>query len=471
MNEKEIKKILCQLDSIKIPDKQKIISACENNIESKSPLIKSHIHTRPQRRRLLSVCVCSIILISILTLGAFAILEQKQQTDEIVVSQVHNDVYINGEPKEKGVSFTYKTGRGYIDHAMQDYTLFEKYYNGELVWDKMISGFYAKKLEYSEEYIVVGGISKDEPKNYSVLLLSQDGNILWQNPTDDISCFIIEKDKITVIGNGANETRSTDPRKRTDLSKLYIAEFDIGGTLIRSVSESFKTLGFDYIKYGTVLYGGSYYSVTNAIKAQNDYYLVLTNEIIGVRKEMSVAKVSAQGRFKAMFEISRPSISQRITDIAVDGDALYIGGYYIPSENGPYMNGLLIDTYKELDVIEEMILSSKSPMTDQELLETLSDYYTAFTVCFDVDTGKYKNAWIAEGAKDSVFIKDRGGKLLWSYNAITEAKYTTIPADYPFPEDTWKTPPSADIEIVYKKTSSSLPYDESFESSLPRGKR
>lgn len=470
MNEKEIKKILCQLDSIKIPDKQKIISVCENNIEAQSPLIRSHIHTHPQRRRLLTACVCSIILISILTLSAFAILEQKQQTDEIVVSQVHNDVYINGKPSEKGESFTYKTGRGYIDNSnsMKDYTLLEKYHDGELVWDKMISGFYAKKLEYSEEYIVVGGISEDNPKNYSVLLLSQDGNILWQNPTDDISCFIIEKDKITVIGNGANETRSTDPRKKTDLSKLYIAEFDISGTLIRSVSESFKNLGFDYIKCGTVLYGSSYYSVTNAIKVENDYYLVLTNEIVGIRKEMSVAKVSAQGRFKAMFEISRPSISQRITDIAVDGDTLYIGGYYIPSENGPYMNGLLIDTYKELDIIEEMILSSEPPITDQELLEALSSYYTAFTVCFDVDTGKYKNAWIAEGAKDSVFTKDRGGRLLWNYKTITQAKYTTIPADYPFPEDTWKSPTSADIEIVYKKTFSSLPYDESFGSALPR---
>ena len=164
---------------------------------------------------------------------------------------------------------------------------------------------------------------------------------------------------------------------------------------------------------------------------------------------MSIARVSADGYFEAMYEINEPLISHRITDIAIKGNDLYIGGYYLPSDNGPLNNGLLLDKTEELNKLKSTLIAANGSISNEKFLDMLKEHYTGFVVCCDINTSEIKKLKTAEGAKDILFDKEADGALVWKYNFIADGKYVIDGGGMAL----WNAPPYAKIEIVYQNTS------------------
>ncbi|MBQ7398258.1 MAG: hypothetical protein IJW09_05470 [Clostridia bacterium] len=379
-----------------------------------------------------------------------ALWDKKQTDEDFVISHIQNGLAVSGSVAQQGVSFLFKVQIRNVNTLQDTYSVLEKYADGKLEWAKTISAFSISKVLYANEHIVLAGTAQGTKTSRAILLLSEKGEIVWQNPVEDIANILIEEDGISIIGNGLhNDTLASGKTK----SKLYIAQFNWNGELVRSISETFYNLNFDYIQYLEASYQEPSYSVDRAIKVGDSYYLVLSCYIQSgnsvAKTQMSIAKVSEDGYFEAMYEINEPLTSHRITDIAIKGDDLFIGGYYLPSANGPLDNGLLLDKTEELNDLKTILIDTKGSISNQMFLDMIKDHYTGFVVCCDIQTGEAKQLKIIEGAKDVTFDKTTAGSLVLNCKTIADAKYVIAEGG----TAPWNAPPYAKIEIVYQSTS------------------
>ena len=160
---------------------------------------------------------------------------------------------------------------------------------------------------------------------------------------------------------------------------------------------------------------------------------------------MSVARVSSDGYLEAMYEIAEPMASHRITDIAVKGNTLYIGGYRLPSSNDPLGNGLLLDQTEELHAVKQELLAANGSIGDRELLDMLREQYTGFVICCDIQSGEITQIKTAAGAKNATFEQHTSGAPVWKYADIADAHYEITDCS----GAPWSALPNAEVDIVF----------------------
>ena len=370
--------------------------------------------------------------------------EKQQKLRELTTTQMQSGLLSEGEIAQNGVSFVFRVQVRYADRMEDAYTILEKYRDGTLVWSKTLEGLSVMQVQHNESQVVLVGVSAEAKSNRLLLLLTQEGEILWKRPIYDASNILLQEDRITVIGNGGTGNDSA-----VDKSKLYIASFDMQGKAISLVHEAFYHLNFEYVRYLDASYHQPSYTVEKAVRVGEHYYLVLSyciysGQQIG-KRQMSVARVSSDGYLEAMYEINEPMASHRITDIAVKGNTLYIGGYRLPSSNDPLGNGLLLDQTEELHAVKQELLAANGSMSDRELLDMLREQYTGFVICCDTRSGEITQIKTAAGAKDATFLQDASGAPVWKYADIVDAHYEIIDCS----GAPWSALPDAEVDIVF----------------------
>lgn len=383
--------------------------------------------------------------------------EEKAELDKPLV----NGMWVSGKIEDKGTSFVYQVDVGEAYTLEEVVSVLSKYNDGKLVWEKRFKGFSIGKVYEVGDRILLSGSTRTERTNTALMMLSGDGNILWERPVDTLRNIIVDEDTITVIGNSRYQTLLIIGNSKS----LYIETFDLDGNRLNYVLEDFSKLGFPYVKYSdnhtthdangneivVPAYTNPKYYVRQALKVGDEYYLVLEGDytMTAPLRYMCVARVSSTGEYKAIYEVSGKDTAYRITDIAVNDGELYICGYSYEAENGAMDKGVLLGQSYELDNIEAALIEANGKITDTEFCEMLRAYYTGFVMRCNIETGEVKEAKTVEGAKDGGFTKNDEGTLVYRYDVIADAKYEivsndTLPFYYPNFE------PYADMDIVYK---------------------
>lgn len=373
-----------------------------------------------------------------------ALWEKQQRTRELTTTQMQSGFLSEGEIVPTGVSFVYRVQVRYVDRMEDAYSILEKYQDGTLVWSKTLEGLSLMQVQHNETHVVLVGVSAEAESNRLLLLMTHEGDILWKQPILDASNVLLQEDCITVVGNGGTGNDSA-----VDKSKLYIASFDMQGKAISLVHEAFYHLNFEYVRYLDASYHQPSYTVEKAVRVGEHYYLVLScciysGQQIG-KRQMSVARVSSDGYLEAMYEIAEPMASHRITDIAVKGNTLYIGGYRLPSANDPLGNGLLLDQTEELHAVKQELLAANGSIGDRELLDMLREQYTGFVICCDIQSGEITQIKTAAGAKNATFEQHTSGAPVWKYADIVDAHYEIIDCS----GAPWSALPDAEVDIVF----------------------
>ena len=499
MNEKGIKDMLKRLDKISIPDKDKILSNAEKAFEKESG---GRIAVRPRKRILIAAFASLFVACSMLTIGVLAIenreykeaviffeenglstegysrseirkickdistnsftyhlsfeamcnameidrgdlseeeikslWEKKQKHENDVESELQNQgVLLSGDVSNDGVSFVFKVDVANAGTMDEVYTILEKYCDGKLEWTKKMEGISVAKVVHNRDLIIVAGTMPKKIGQKGIMCMSQSGDELWSSSVEGYADIIIGDNEISVIGNSFGQEDT-----------LYIAKFNLNGRALSFVSNSFDKLGFEHIEYNKNTYRVPGYSIKNALKVEDKYYLVLENNISSgksdttvsssmenlARREMSIARVSSDGRFEVMYRLNESMKSHRITDIAFKDGELYLCGYYMPSINGPLNNGLLIDKTEELDNIEEKLLTSKEKITNEKLVELLCEEYTGFVMRCDMFLGEVKETKYINGARDSKFLLNFNGELILNCKYIADAEYEIVESGMP----------------------------------------
>ena len=520
MDEKEIKKVLKRLDNIKLPEKDKILMASANVISegNKAFRIKSRAilvacvtvillistltvgifaieeieYNRAveffelnglstegySKREIKKICkditdnsftysltfeaICESLGIpnsDISQEEIKALWEKRNQEKAELNKTLVNGMHVSGKIADKGTSFVYQVDIAESYTLEDTFSVIAKYVDGELVWEKRFDGFSVSKIYEVGDRILVSGSAKTERTNLALMMLSQDGNMLWKSEIDTLKHIIIDEETITVIGNSRYKTLDL----RGDNNSLYIESFDLDGNRLNYVLKDFSALGFPYVKYSDNLkthdvngneivapaYTNPKYYVRQALKVEDEYYLILEGDFTmnASLHYMCVARVTVNGEYKAVYEVSGANKSYRITDIAVKNRELYICGYSLESENGVMDKGLLINTDGELDNIEVGLIEAGGQISNAELSDMLRAYYTGFVMNCDVESGELTEAKTVSGAKDGSFINN-DGTLVYRYDSIADAKYETVTHDdhplWPYFD------PYATVDIVYK---------------------
>ncbi len=371
--------------------------------------------------------------------------ERQQAAAALITTDMQSGLQVMGSICEQGISFVHKVQVRYANTMDEAYTVLEKYRDGRQEWVKTFPGLSVIEVQHNEQHIVLIGVSGKTESNRMLLLLTAEGDLIWEKPIEDASALLLESDRITVIGNGW--------RGGIDQSKLYIASFDMQGNSLQTVSRSFYDLNFGHIQFADQSYQQPGYTVEKAIRVGESYYLVLVCHVRSasrlVKSQMSVARISTDGYLEAMYEINEPMTSHRITDIAVKGNTLYIGGYYLPSTSGPLDNGLLLNPTEELDPLKATLLADEDRPDEATFLALLRAQYTGFVISCDTRTGEIDQLKTAAGAKEAAFKRSEDGELVWNYQFIADAQYTITGGD----PTSWDPSRYVEIDIVYHDAS------------------
>ena len=382
--------------------------------------------------------------------------EEKAELDKPLV----NGMWVSGKIADKGTSFVYQVDIGEAYTMEEVVSVLTKYNDGKQVWEKRFKGVSIGNVYEVGDRILVSCSTKTTRGNRALMMLSQDGDKLWTKPVDTLKNIIVEDDMITVIGNSVNGSTL-----RGNSTKLYIESFDLDGNVLNYVWKDFSALGFPDVKYSynlkthdangneivTLAYTGPNYYVEQALKVGDEYYLVLDADYTSNAPlhYMCVARVSATGEYKAIYEVSGETTAYRITDIAVNDGELYICGYSYETEKGAMDKGVLLLKYQELENIEATLIEAGGQITDAEFAEMLRAYYTGFVMRCDIESGEVTEAKKVKGAKDGGFTPNDEGALVYRYESIADAKYEIVSNDtlpYPFPN----FEPYAEMDVVYK---------------------
>ena len=371
---------------------------------------------------------------------------QKQQTDAWVFSEGQSGYLTSGEVAAQGVSYVFKVQVRYADSMEDAYTVLEKYVDGRAEWSKTFSGLSAMQVRHNEDYIAMTGVSAKARTHRVLMLLNPQGELIWEREIEDASQILLEADRITVIGNGRSDRDSWNGG--ADRSRLYLAGFDLQGERLYTVSNSFYNLDFGYIRFLDQSYQMPSYTVEKAVRVGESYYLVLSCRIYAgqelAKSQMCVARVATDGHLQAIYEMSERDTAYRITDLAVHGKRLYIGGYAMPAATGPLNQALLPSVSEELATVKAALLAENGGVSREALLAMLREYYTGFVVCCDVGTGEIKQVQTLAGALQGSFVPDAVGDTGWCYRSIADAQYTVSqPVSGP-----WQSAASVEVDVL-----------------------
>mgnify|MGYP000849545663 FL=1 len=465
MKKHEIADVLKQLDTIPLPNKQKILSACSQPTAS-GEAAPSTVYRRKLRfKPLIAACAALLLLIAGTTYTIAA--EVKEYNEAVTFFKEYDlstDGLSRGEIKKvyrdiMTRSFTYSKTAEVIEKSISQsaiggYEIFQddptpedlenlwNYYNGRYWVQNVVKGKNNVSYRYySEEIHNDNLVFKFHEK--SIFEKYVDNHLVWSAEFNDfwIQDFAVSDGKIIVSG-----------KKNAGLqhSYAYMALIDNDGTILweTKLENGFKN---EYI--GAILPAdekivvfsrGDYkylclseydlkgnalsfhktevgnYGIWNAAKLGDGYIVQLGSYIND--KNARIVKVSSDGVIMDSFTYDSDDSYYYITDMIEYNGCIYLSAYSVPVlENEEKNAGGRSDIVAVLNYIFDNQMFN---ISNEELTKLVRDNFTAVLLVCNPASGIPQEFYSVKGSLGGKLALSDSDKLIWDVESITNTSYS-----------------------------------------------
>ncbi len=465
MRKSEIKKALKQLDTVPLPDKEKILSECDGT--SLSHDVSTNLYHRKLRLKPL-IAALAVIVIIVSGFSVYAIAAEIKEYKEAVTFFNEYDLSTKGLSRGeiKNVyrdistgSFTYHKTAGVIERSINkssipgyeifqedptpedlenfwnymnyngrfnmqssanekgvsykkyyaeensDNSYFEKYKDGKLVWKVKFNKWLDNYVEYEGKVFVYGEspiLSNSQTQYAWMAVIDHDGNILWETKLQN--GFSSE-----YIGAILPSEDKIAVFSRGELKYLCLNEYDYNGNV----------LSFHKNEIGN-------YGIWNAARLGEGYVVHLgsyrTNEYT------RIVKVSSNGTITDSFSYESNDNYYYITDMIEYNGYTYLSAYAVPilDDEGQSLGGRF-DIAAVLNYISDNQLYS---ISNEELTKLVRDNYTAVLLVCDSSSGIPQTFFSVKGSLGGKLALSDKGNLIWDVESISDTHYSLCTSSF-----------------------------------------
>lgn len=455
MKKNEIKFVLKQFDSMILPDKDKIISACEKvEIEKDGAKVYATKKTFKKRPRF-AICVAVIVILCILTFGTIA--EAKQYNTAIKffeeydlstvglnrsdIKAVYKDITTGKFECDKTVEVIRKRAGGYeIFQENPTPNDIESVWNYIKNWDS--SEFFKSKSDNENCYYEYG---YSEKKDKDIISKYIDDEKVWSVEFDDliIEDYVNVEDKILVFGSN-NTTTSYEidyawitminsdgkiewqKKLENDFESEYIGEILVTEKQLIVFSRG----NWEYLCISKYDMNGNRQSfvknkigswgISNAANLGNGYMLKLWDYENGEK----IVKIKDDGTIDDTFSYSSETENYSVMDMIEFNGMVYLSAYAFPK--------ISEDNYaREIQPILDYIYEKEDfDISSKKLTEMVRDNYTAILFVCERDTGIPEEFYSVKGSLGGTLSLSDKGNLLWKVESITDTELSLLTSSY-----------------------------------------
>ena len=461
MNRRDIKNILKQLDTLPLPDKDRVLSSCLEKLPSEN---HSYAMAKPRRFSLKPVAVACIALLLLLCgFSTYAVVAEAREYNKAVVFFHTYDLSTDGLSRSdikkiyKDITtgrFTYGKTSEVIQKNISGYEIFQDEPTPEdlkNLWEyKNSSGRYQVQNNnrtkdgisykyYSEEKYNEGlGFSIHDR---SIFEKYKDEKIVWsvEFKAFYIENYVVSNDKVIVYGQTAAWSSSQN-------IYAYMAMIDSDGTLLweTKLQNGFKD---EYIAAVlpegdkiTVFSRGSLkylclseydmdgnplsfyknevdnYGIWNAARLGDGYIVQLGSYITD--EHARIVKVDSKGNITDSFTYASDDESYYITGMIEYNGNIYLSAYSVPALNNDERNaGGRTDIARILNYIFD---NKKFEISNEELTKLVRDNFTAVLLVCEPSSGVPQEFFSVKGSLGGKLSLSESGTLLWDVESITD---------------------------------------------------
>lgn len=464
MKKHEIADVLKQLDTIPLPDKQKILSACSQPTASGEAVPSTVYHRKLRFKPLIAACAALLLLISGTTYTIAAeVKEYKEAVTFFKEYDLSADGLSRGEIKKvyrdiMTQSFTYSKTAEVIEKSISQsavggYEIFQddptpedlenlwNYYNGRYWVQNVVKGKNNVSYKYYSEEIHNDNLVFDHEKSFFEKYV--DNHLVWSAEFNDfwIEDFAVSDGKIIVFGKKYSslqhsyacmalidndgtilwETKLDNgfsneyigailPAEekfvvfsRGDLKYLCLSEYDLNG----------NALSFHKTEVGN-------YGIWNAAKLGDGYIVQLGSYING--EYARIVKVSSDGVIMDSFTYDSDDSKYYITDMIEYNGCIYLSAYSVPVlENEEKNAGGRYDIAAVLNYIFD---NQMFDISNEELTKLVRDNFTAVLLVCDPASGIPQEFYSVKGSLGGKLAMSDSEKLLWDVESITNTFFS-----------------------------------------------
>lgn len=447
MKKRTILKKMQKLDTLPLPEKEKILANCALAVPEEAPMEAS---ARPKLHRFSPKKAVVLAMVALLLVGGgvtVAAAEAKEYNEAIdffeeynlsaegftrsEIKKIYRDIVsesftyekteealasglmgyeIQSKPLDSDglkrlwlLGYTWKTtgeqesgeenvryfAPYYMNYRGGGDSVIEKYKDDQKIWEREIKDVYVWNTCPAEDKVFAAGLclAEDSPKNDPLVrmcLLDADSSVvIWQKDIDSR----MPKPEVDYILYNKDHT-FTMFTFSFYCDYMWIATIDMEGNVLSEEYAEYDTIGDRIEKVIPV----------------GDGYLMLKGDQLMQKKEGKIQKTVTFGNEQETYQI---------TDMVEFNGLVYLSGRIVPKDSGVNKKGIL-DHYVER--FGETLCSK------EELTQLFKEYHSAVLLICDPNTGEPRQFYTVPGASgSSLGVKD--DKLTWNVNRYTEAEH------------------------------------------------
>lgn len=471
MKKREIRAALKQLDTIPLPDKEKILSACPNRpITAETPYWQAS-HRKLWLKPVLAAIIVALVLAS--GYSTYAIANEISEYNDAVkffkeynlstedlsrsdIKKVYRDIitgsftygktaevfkksisgyelhqdeptpedleilwayikdgrfFVNEPPKDKdGVSYKYYEKYNYDsdnDNDVFDRSTLEKYINDKLAWSVDFTDFCIQGYVRFGEKVIVYGSD-------SILGTGQISHAYLAMIDEGgqvlwKSRFVhgFSNEYIAAVLPGDEEISVFS---RGDLRFMCLTRLDLSG---------------NQIFFNKTDIGNS--GVWNAARLGDGYIVQLGSHMAG--QYASIVKVNSDGTIAGAFDYTSDDECYYIRDMIEYNGKIYLSGYSVPVQkaNKDHYIGM---RYEIADILNYVFDNMYLKIPNEELTRLVRDNYTAVLLICSPESGQPDTFYTVKGSLGGRLAKSAAGKLLWDVESITDTFFSPATSSF-----------------------------------------
>ena len=445
MKKRTIINTMQKLDSLSLPEKEKILAVCDAVV----PEAPAEAKASPVRRRVnFRIAVTAAMMAALLLVGGGVTVlanEAKAYNEAMDFFEEYNlsaEGFSRSEIKKiyrdiVSESFTYEKTEAALASGLVGYEIQSKPLDSDGLKRLWLLGYTMKSADQQltgEEGVryAFNQVLISTDHSHGEVIKIKDDKWLWRKTLDDIVIFEVRPvgDKVMVAGlyNGENDPKN-DP-----LVRVYLLDSNSTVIWCKDYDSRMPRPNVHYILYqngNCVLFCDSFYS---------DYMWILTIDMDGnyvsdrytaydsrgewVKKVVPVGDTylmlkgdqlmqEKDGRVQNTVNFGTETENYQITDMVEFNGLVYLSGRIVPKSSGK----------NQKDILDRYIQRfGETLCTGEELTEFFREQYTAVLLICDPDSGEPRQFYTVPGASgSSLEVKD--DKLSWNVNRYADAEH------------------------------------------------
>lgn len=342
------------------------------------------------------------------SVGGYEILQEAPTPEDL---ERYWEWLTHGENCHNSTGSTYKSRDIYafredLGQEIFDQSVFEKYWDGELIWTAENIEFWIESYVVFDEKVIIYGRSltdpgEDDDRGAWLALIDQEGEVLWQKRLNNgsdyefIAAVLPDEEKIVVFS-------------QADSRYLCMSEFDLNGKITRTHKTE---IGLGQIRNVTRLGDGYILS----LKSEDDHARLI--------------KMSGDGFVTDAFSYESNDCRYFITDMIEYNEKIYLSAYSVPKlEDEEKDAGGRYEIAAVLNYIFDNRLMDD--ITDEEVTRLLRENFTAVILVCDPISGIPKEFYSVKESIGGKLMIDESNQLVWNVESITNAFFSPLTSSF-----------------------------------------